>query len=452
MDDEIRKIIPCIDIKDGKAVKGVNFEGVKLVGSIVDLAQKYADDGADEIVLLDISATIENRKNNLKWIEETIQKVDANFTVGGGISSVEDAQILFEMGAKKVSISSSALNNPDLINELVTKFSSNSVVVAIDAKQVDGVWMVFQSAGTVNSNRTLVAWAKEAEDRGAGAILFTSIDHDGEQKGYPLDALAEIKKQVSIPLIASGGAGTMADFYQAIATGKADAVLAASVFHFNTMSVADVKFMLWRASVCVDLGILFKKAKFDENGLIPAVVQDVGTGVNLMLGYMNRESLDTTIKTGMVTFWSRSRNKLWTKGEESGHFLKLHSMKLDCDKDTLLVKVEPIGPTCHKGTDTCWREMNQNDNFLFFLESVLRERKFESSEKSYTASLYQKGTAKIAQKVGEEAVELVIEAMRNKDDLFLNEAADLMYHYLVLLIDKGYGLTDVIKILKDRHK
>lgn len=192
--------------------------------------------------------------------------------------------------------------------------------------------------------------------------------------------------------------------------------------------------------------------KFDEKGLIPAIVQDADTGVVLMLGYMNRDSLEVTQKSGRVCFFSRSRQKLWTKGEESGNFLSLQEIKADCDRDTLLVKAVPAGPVCHTGAETCWGESNQTTDFLFFLQRFLQKRKDESPEESYTARLISRGINKVAQKVGEEAVELVIEAKDNNDGLFLNEAADLMYHYLVLLIAKGYGLEDVCRVLKSRHK
>ncbi len=192
--------------------------------------------------------------------------------------------------------------------------------------------------------------------------------------------------------------------------------------------------------------------KFDEKGLIPAIVQDMNTGVVLMMGYMNQESLMETLNSGKVCFFSRSRQKLWTKGEESGNFLYLKDIKADCDQDTLLVKVIPAGPVCHTGSDTCWGEQNRERDFLFFLQKYLQKRKDDSPEVSYTARLLSGGINKVAQKVGEEAVELVIEAKDNHEELFLNEAADLMYHYLVLLIAKGYALEDVIRILEGRHK
>jgi phosphoribosyl-ATP pyrophosphohydrolase/phosphoribosyl-AMP cyclohydrolase len=192
--------------------------------------------------------------------------------------------------------------------------------------------------------------------------------------------------------------------------------------------------------------------KFDEKGLIPAIVQDAATGAVLMQAYMNKESIEKTLSEGRVCFYSRSRQRLWTKGEESGNFLHLKAILSDCDNDSLLVKAEPAGPTCHTGDDTCWGETNRPAGFLFYLQDYLWERKNASPETSYTARLIAKGINKVAQKVGEEAVELVIEAKDDDDTLFLNEAADLLYHYLVLLMAKGFRLEDVLKILEERHK
>ena len=190
------------------------------------------------------------------------------------------------------------------------------------------------------------------------------------------------------------------------------------------------------------------------DNLIPAIIQDNETKNVLMLGYMNQEALDQTLATNKVTFFSRTKNRLWTKGEESGNFLELISIKEDCDNDTLLVKVKPVGPTCHTGLDTCWQETNNQEyGFLSKLENTITKRKINAdAETSYVASLFEKGINKIAQKVGEEAVEVVIEAKDNNDDLFLSESADLLFHYLILLQAKGFELNDVVKVLKEREK
>jgi phosphoribosyl-ATP pyrophosphohydrolase/phosphoribosyl-AMP cyclohydrolase len=188
------------------------------------------------------------------------------------------------------------------------------------------------------------------------------------------------------------------------------------------------------------------------DGLVPAIIQDDITGKVLMLGFMNEAALAKTQELNKVTFFSRSKNRLWTKGEESGNFLLLKSISSDCDEDSLLIKVEPVGPVCHTGADTCWSEKNSTANFLFELEKIIVDRKNNPSEKSYTSSLFEKGINKIAQKVGEEAVELVIEAKDNDADLFKNEAADLLFHYLILLQAKGHSLSEIQDILISRHQ
>ena len=188
-----------------------------------------------------------------------------------------------------------------------------------------------------------------------------------------------------------------------------------------------------------------------SDGLVPAVIQDYKTQKVLMLGFMNDEAVKKTEETGLVTFYSRSRKRLWTKGEESGNHLQLRQMLVDCDSDTLLIKAEPTGPVCHTGADTCWSEKNHPEDFLVYLEDIINLRKKADPEVSYVAKLHSKGVNKIAQKVGEEAVELVIEAKDDNKDLFLGEAADLLFHFLILLNAKGYNLQSVINVLKGRH-
>ena len=188
----------------------------------------------------------------------------------------------------------------------------------------------------------------------------------------------------------------------------------------------------------------------NKDGLVPAIIQDNNTHKVLMLGYLNKESLSLTLSTDVVHFYSRTKQRIWKKGEESGNELKVVSLKEDCDNDTLLIKVNPVGPVCHKGDDTCFEDSNMSDDFIITLENIIQDRKNNPSDSSYVSSLFKKGTNKIAQKVGEEAVELVIEAKDDNDDLFLNESADLMFHYLILLQEKGFKMKDVVKILKER--
>jgi len=236
-----KRIIPCLDIKNGRTVKGVNFVDLRDAGDPVELAEIYAQNGADELVFLDISATEEKRKTLAELVMRVAQKINIPFTVGGGISSVEDVELLLNSGADKVSINSSAVKNPQLINELAAKFGSQCIVVAIDAKQIDGEWIVHLVGGKVPTNIKLFDWAKEVEQRGAGEILFTSMDHDGTKNGFANEALARLGSLVNIPIIASGGAGNMQHFVDTFKDGKADAALAASVFHFKEIEIVDLK-------------------------------------------------------------------------------------------------------------------------------------------------------------------------------------------------------------------
>ncbi|NNG11197.1 MAG: imidazole glycerol phosphate synthase subunit HisF [Arenibacter sp.] len=248
-----KRIIPCLDIKNGRTVKGINFVDLRDAGDPVELAAIYAQSGADELVFLDISATEERRRTLADLVLRVAEKVNIPFTVGGGISSVEDVDILLHNGADKVSINSSAVKNPQLINELVAKFGSQCIVVAIDAKQIDGEWLVHLVGGKVPTELNLFEWAKEVEERGAGEILFTSMNHDGTKDGFANDALAKLSTQLNIPIIASGGAGKMHHFTDTFVRGKADAALAASVFHFKEIEIKDLKEELKRNNIAVRL-------------------------------------------------------------------------------------------------------------------------------------------------------------------------------------------------------
>ena len=236
-----KRIIPCLDIKNGRTVKGVNFLDLKDAGDPVELAKKYSDEGADELVFLDISATEEDRKTLIDLVRKVGETINIPFTVGGGISSVNDVEVLLKNGADKVSINSSAVKNPQLINDLASAFGSQCIVVAIDAKKINGNWKVHLVGGKIATDIDLFDWAKEVENRGAGEILFTSMDNDGTKNGFANEALAKLSQTVNIPIIASGGAGTIQHFTDAFLVGNTDAALAASVFHFQEIGIQDLK-------------------------------------------------------------------------------------------------------------------------------------------------------------------------------------------------------------------
>ncbi len=248
-----KRIIPCLDIKDGRTVKGINFVGLQDVGDAVALGAKYAREGADELVYLDISATQEGRRTFTELVERIALHVDIPFTVGGGISSVEDAARLLGAGADKVSINSAAIRQPELIDRIASKYGSQFVVVAIDARKVDGRWMATTHGGRQATDKELFSWAEEAERRGAGEILFTSMDHDGTKSGYPCDTFAELAERLSIPVIASGGAGSVRDIADVLTAGRADAALAASIFHYGEIPIPVLKNELYKLKINVRL-------------------------------------------------------------------------------------------------------------------------------------------------------------------------------------------------------
>jgi cyclase len=248
-----KRIIPCLDIKNGRTVKGVNFVDLRDAGDPVELAKQYADVGADELVFLDISATLEGRATTLDMVLHVAEQVNIPFTVGGGISSIEDVDALLKCGADKISINSSAVKRPELVNELSNKFGSQCIVVAIDAKQIDNHWKVYLAGGSIPTGIDLFDWAKEVEQRGAGEILFTSMNHDGTKNGFANEALARLSEELNIPIIASGGAGNVQHFIDTFNEGKADAALAASVFHFGEISIPELKKYLKNNSIEVRL-------------------------------------------------------------------------------------------------------------------------------------------------------------------------------------------------------
>lgn len=247
-----KRIIPCLDVKDGRTVKGVNFVDLRDVGDAVELGQYYARCGADELVYLDISASKEGRATFTQLVERISDGINIPFTVGGGISSLEDAARLLDAGADKISINSAAIANPSLIDQIASRYGSQFVVVAIDARcGDDGVWRVTTHGGSRQSDKELFSWAKEAEQRGAGEILFTSMNHDGTRQGYPCETFARMSQELSTPIIASGGAGSVKDIAEVLTEGRADAALAASIFHFGEITVGELKRELKKLNICV---------------------------------------------------------------------------------------------------------------------------------------------------------------------------------------------------------
>lgn len=244
-----KRIIPCLDIKEGRTVKGVNFVQLRDAGDPVELAKIYSDEGADELVFLDITATVDKRKTLAELVTKVAKAINIPFTVGGGISTVEDVKVLLNAGADKISINSAAVKNPQIINEMAAEFGSQCIVVAIDTRNLEGVDYVHTHGGRKPTSLKTQAWAKEVSERGAGEILLTSMDHDGTKAGFANEITAELASLLSIPVIASGGAGTMQHFHDVFTSGKADAALAASIFHFKVIPVPKLKKYLQKSGI-----------------------------------------------------------------------------------------------------------------------------------------------------------------------------------------------------------
>ena len=248
-----KRIIPCLDVKDGRTVKGVHFVGLRDMGDAVELGARYAAEGADELVYLDISASVEGRKTFCSLVSRVAEQINIPFTVGGGISTLDDAARLLDAGADKISVNTAAINNPGLIDAIAGKYGSQFVVIAIDARVVDGRWMATTHGGHVATDCELFSWAKEAQERGAGELLFTSMDHDGTRDGYPCETYAALAEELSIPIIASGGAGCIQHIADVLTAGRADAALAASIFHSGEIPIPVLKQELRKQNIPVRL-------------------------------------------------------------------------------------------------------------------------------------------------------------------------------------------------------
>ena len=236
-----KRIIPCLDVKDGQVVKGINFEGLREVGDPVDMGAYYSSEGADELVYLDISASQEGRKTFTELVKRISARIDIPFTVGGGISSFDDASRLLDAGADKITVNTSAVLDPDLVSRIASRYGSQFVVVAIDARMSGGRWQVMTHGGKKETSKELYSWALEVQGKGAGEILFTSMDHDGTKNGYACEAYARLASELTIPVIASGGAGSIRDIEDVLTAGKADAALAASIFHYGEIRIPELK-------------------------------------------------------------------------------------------------------------------------------------------------------------------------------------------------------------------
>ncbi|MCR4689241.1 MAG: imidazole glycerol phosphate synthase subunit HisF [Saccharofermentans sp.] len=359
-----KRIIPCLDVKDGRVVKGINFVSLRDAGDPVDCAKTYNLSGADELVFLDITATLESRDTTIDMVKRVASEIFIPFTVGGGIRTTDDIRQILNAGADKVSLNSAAVKDPGFVKEAADMFGSQCIVVAIDVKAREDKaafpsgYEVVIAGGSKPTGLDALEWAKRAVELGCGEILLTSMDKDGTKSGYDNEITAMISESVNVPVIASGGAGKMEDFAEAIKNGKADAVLAASLFHFGEIKIKDLKRYLEGEGITtrsipetLDMWAHMKK---NSDGMVPVIAQEEGTNEVLMVAYMNYEAFRLTCETGYMHYYSRSRNALWKKGETSGHIQEVVSCHIDCDRDTMLYKIRQTGAACHTGNHTCF--------------------------------------------------------------------------------------------------
>lgn len=341
----------------------------------------YNLSGADELVFLDISATLEERGTMIDMVRRVAEQVFIPFTVGGGIRSVEDIREILNAGADKISLNTAAVRDPAFVSRAAARFGSQCVVVAIDVRSVSPTgsipsgYEVVIAGGTQSTGLDAVAWARKVEELGCGEILLTSMDRDGTKIGYDNVITRMIAEAVSVPVIASGGAGTYEHFYDGIVAGKADAVLAASLFHFGEISVEKLKNYLDGRGIPVrKIGralSLWQRMKKDAFGLVPAITVDAAEGDILMLAYMDYEAFDRTLETGLMHYFSRSRNCLWKKGETSGNTQTVQSVRIDCDRDSLLFFIDQKGAACHTGNRSC---------FFTGLDDLLRDEALPATD------------------------------------------------------------------------
>ena len=417
---EYTKLIPTLSLKNP-----------------IKMATYYNDCGADEVAYFDSAASKEGREPDIELIKKIKRSIDIPLIYCGGIKKLEDAKKVLYAGAAKICMKSAALNNPDIVKEISDRFGSDRVIITIDMSMDDPV-----------------SWAKKVKELGAGRLFLLGADSDTY-----IDKANEIKNAVNLPIMISVPYDDYKDVAGALNDTGAEAVA------INTEELLDIMSI---KSECVDKGVVvntFKSAidfsdfKKDDKGLVPCIVQNYKTNEVLMLAYMNEESFNKTIATGKMTYFSRSRNKLWTKGEESGHWQYVKSLEIDCDKDTILAKVSQIGPACHTGSPTCFftdlvRKEYDDTNPLTVFEdvyNVIVDRKKNPREGSYTNYLFDKGIDKILKKVGEECTEIVIAAKNPDAEEIKYEISDFMYHCMVLMVERGVTWKDITDELAERR-
>ena len=424
MDNDMicKKIIPCLDLNNA-----------------VEMAKYYNDAGADEIAYFDSKATKDGREPNVAIIRQICDSVDIPLIACGGVRELEDVKKLLYAGASKVCMKSAALNTPELVTEASDRFGSERIICTIDLSECDDP----------------VGYARKLKTLGAGELLLL---HNNMVPEY-LDIVKSIRENVALPVIVSTYSTNGEAVAEMLNETNAESI---SLYNLQKMDIMEIKQHCREANIDVDLfesSMPFEAFKLNSDGLIPCVTQHYKTGEVLMVAYMNKESYEKTIRTGRMTYWSRSRNELWTKGDTSGHYQFVKSLTIDCDKDTILAKVSQIGAACHTGSRSCFftdlvrKEYNDTNPMKVFEEvyNTIRDRKDQPGDDSYTNYLFGKGIDKILKKVGEGATEIVIAAKNPDSEDIKYEISDFLYHLMCLMVERGISWKDITEELADRR-
>lgn len=418
---EFTKVIPCLDLDNP-----------------VEAALYYNDSGADAIAYFDSKATKEGREPNIAQIREITRQVDIPLLACGGVRTLEDVKRILYAGAHKVCMNSAAVANKNLVREVAERFGSDRLIVAID----------------LSTHPTPVEWARELQALGAGELLLI---HNNAVSNYN-EMVREIREIVSIPVIVSNYSTDYKELANMLQTTDAESI---SLYSLERMDIMDIKQGLAKEHIEVSTyksSLDFDEFKINDDGLIPVIVQHYKTKEVLMMAYMNKESYELTIKTGKMTYFSRSRNQLWVKGETSGHFQYVKALTIDCDKDTILAEVSQIGAACHTGSRTCFftdlmrREYDDRNPLTVFenIFNMIKDRKESQARGSYTDYLFEKGLDKILKKLGEECTDIII-AAKNDNDEIRYDISDFLYHLMVLMVEQGLCWEDITKELSERR-
>ncbi|HBE09436.1 MAG: bifunctional phosphoribosyl-AMP cyclohydrolase/phosphoribosyl-ATP diphosphatase HisIE [Eubacterium sp.] len=416
------KIIPCVTMENP-----------------VEEAKFYNDSGADEVAFFDSNASRESLDKNIPIIKEITRNIDIPLIACGGVRRLEDVKKLLYAGASKVCMKSAPMNDISIVKEASERFGSERIIVTIDLTEVDDP----------------VAYAKELKEQGAGSLL---ILHHNKIDNYT-EIVAKIRKEAPLPTVVSSYSTDGDEIAEMLDATHAEVI---SLYNLAQHDVMQIKHACRRKGLYVNLfesSKSFSDFKTDDKGLVPCIVQDYKTDEVLMLAYMNEESYNKTIETGRMTYFSRSRNELWTKGETSGHYQFVKSLTIDCDNDTILAKVSQIGAACHTGNRSCFftplvsKEYNDTNPLTVFNDvfNIITDRKKNPKEGSYTNYLFDKGIDKILKKVGEECTEVVIAAKNPDPEEMKYEISDLLYHLMVLMAERGTTWEDITKELAERR-